>query len=165
VTPGYFENPEASSQLLKGGWLHTGDLGFIFKGDLYISGRQKDLVIINGKNYPPQAIEWVVEEISGIRKGSVVAFSVDGDSTEKLIIIAETTMPENAELAQAISEQVRSAFGLTVDKVVLAGRGSVPKTSSGKLQRRRAKALFEDGLFGDPDKRSNVPSSETLALR
>ena len=164
VTPGYFENPEASSQLLKGGWLHTGDLGFIFKGDLYISGRQKDLVIINGKNYPPQAIEWVVEEINGIRKGSVVAFSVDGDSTEKLIIIAETTMPENAELAQAISEQVRSAFGLTVDKVVLAGRGSVPKTSSGKLQRRRAKALFEDGLFGDPDERSNITSSETLTL-
>ena len=164
VTPGYFENPEASSQLLKGGWLHTGDLGFIFKGDLYISGRQKDLVIINGKNYPPQAIEWVVEEIAGIRKGSVVAFSVDGDSTEKLIIIAETTMPENAELAQAISEQVRSAFGLTVDKVVLVGRGSVPKTSSGKLQRRRAKALFEDGLFGDPEERSNITSSETLAL-
>ncbi len=165
VTPGYFENPEASGQLLKGDWLHTGDLGFILKGDLYISGRQKDLVIINGKNYPPQAIEWVVEEIAGIRKGSVVAFSVDGDSTEKLIIVAETIMAENAELAQAISEQVRSAFGLTVNKVVLVGRGLVPKTSSGKLQRRRAKALFEDGLFGNPDEQSNVTSSEILALR
>ena len=127
VTPGDLENPEASGQLLMGGWLHTGDLGFVHKGDLYISGRQKDLVIINGKNYPPQAIEWVVEEIAGIRKGSVVAFSVDGDSTEKLIVIAETTMPENAELAQAISEQVRSAFALTVEKVVLVRRGSVPK--------------------------------------
>jgi fatty-acyl-CoA synthase len=148
VTPGYFQNPKASRQLLKGGWLHTGDLGFILDGDLYISGRQKDLVIINGKNYPPQAIEWVVEEVAGIRKGSVVAFSVDGDATEKLIIIAETTMIDNAELAQAVSDQIRSAFGLSVDKVVLVARGSIPKTSSGKLQRRRTKALFEDGLLG-----------------
>ena len=162
VTPGYFRNPEASRQLLKGGWLHTGDLGFILKGDLYISGRQKDLVIINGRNYPPQAIEWVVEEIAGIRKGSVVAFSVDGDSTEKLIVIAETIMTENAELAQAISEQVRSALGLTVNRVVLVGRGSIPKTSSGKLQRRRAKAMFEDGQLGNAG--PNAQASESLSL-
>ena len=165
VTPGYFQNPEASSQLLKGGWLHTGDLGFIFKGDLYISGRQKDLVIINGRNYPPQAIEWVVEEIAGIRKGSVVAFSIDGDSTEKLIVIAETVMPENTELEQAINEQVRSALGLTVNKVVLVGRGSIPKTSSGKLQRRQTKAMFEEGSLGNPRERSNAPSAESPALR
>jgi fatty-acyl-CoA synthase len=165
VTPGYFQNPEASSQLLKGGWLHTGDLGFIFEGDLYISGRQKDLVIINGRNYPPQAIEWVVEEIAGIRKGSVVAFSIDGDSTEKLIVIAETIMPENTELEQAINEQVRSALGLTVNKVVLVGRGSIPKTSSGKLQRRQTKAMFEEGSLGNPRERSNAPSAESPALR
>jgi fatty-acyl-CoA synthase len=165
VTPGYFKNPEASRQLLKGGWLHTGDLGFILKGDLYISGRQKDLVIINGRNYPPQAIEWIVEEIAGIRKGSVVAFSVDGEATEKLIIIAETTMTENAELAQAISDQVRSALSLTVNKVVLVGRGTIPKTSSGKLQRRRAKAMFEGGLLGNPDDRSSLPASEGLSIR
>jgi fatty-acyl-CoA synthase len=164
VTPGYFRNPEASRQLLKGGWLHTGDLGFIMNGDLYISGRQKDLVIINGKNYPPQAIEWVVEEIAGIRKGSVVAFSVEGDSTEKLIIIAETTMTENADLAQAVSEQVRSAFGLSVEKVMLVARGSIPKTSSGKLQRRRTKALFEGGYLGRPDDRNKPVSTESLSL-
>jgi fatty-acyl-CoA synthase len=90
--------------------------------------------------------------------------SHSGDSTEKLIIIAETVMPENPELAQAINEQVRSAFGLTVNKVVLVGRGSIPKTSSGKLQRRRTKAMFEDGLLGNSGERSNTPSQETLAL-
>jgi fatty-acyl-CoA synthase len=164
VTPGYFQNTEASQQLLKGGWLHTGDLGFISKGDLYISGRQKDLVIINGKNYPPQAIEWVVEEISGIRKGSVVAFSVEGDSTEKLIIIAETIMTDNVALAQAVSEQVRSAFGLSVEKVVLVARGSIPKTSSGKLQRRRTKALFEGGFLEHSNNRKQAASTESLAL-
>jgi fatty-acyl-CoA synthase len=164
VTPGYFENPEASRQLLEGGWLHTGDLGFILNGDLYVSGRQKDLVIINGRNYPPQAIEWVVEEITGIRKGSVVAFSVNGDSTEKLIIIAETVMTDNAELVLAIGEQIRSALGLTVHQVVLVGRGSIPKTSSGKLQRRKTKALFEEGLLGVPGGGSESSSTESVAL-
>jgi fatty-acyl-CoA synthase len=165
VTPGYFQNTAASSLLLKGGWLHTGDLGFIFGGDLYISGRQKDLVIINGRNYPPQAIEWVVEEIPGIRKGSVVAFSVDGDSTERLVIVAETAMTENADLAQAVTEQIRSAFGLIVDKVVLAGKGSIPKTSSGKLQRRKTKALFENGHFCHPEQFSHPQTHEGRSLR
>jgi fatty-acyl-CoA synthase len=164
VTPGYFHNLEASRQLLRGGWLHTGDLGFLLNGDLYISGRQKDLVIINGRNYPPQAIEWVVEEIAGVRKGSVVAFSVDGNSTEKLIIIAETTMTDSAELAKAVSEQVRSALGLVVDKVVLVGRGSIPKTSSGKLQRRKTKALFEGGLLGRPGEPPETASTENPAF-
>jgi fatty-acyl-CoA synthase len=165
VTPGYFRNPDATRKMFKDGWLHTGDLGFILSGDLFISGRQKDLVIINGRNYPPQAIEWVVEEIAGIRKGSVVAFSVDGDSTEKLIIIAETTMTDDAPLAQAVSKQVRSAFGLSVDKVVLVGRGSIPKTSSGKLQRRRTKALFEGGLLEHPSESPTAASAESLSFR
>jgi fatty-acyl-CoA synthase len=165
VTPGYFQNPEASSQLLQGGWLHTGDLGFILNGDLYISGRQKDLVIINGRNYPPQAIEWIVEEIAGIRKGSVVAFSVNGDSTEKLVIIAETTMTDSAGLTLAVSDQVRSALGLSVYRVVLVGRGSIPKTSSGKLQRRQTKALFEGGQLGFPDNGTDSARAQSLALR
>jgi fatty-acyl-CoA synthase len=164
VTPGYFQNPEATRQLLEGGWLHTGDLGFILNGDLYVSGRQKDLVIINGRNYPPQAIEWVVEEIAGIRKGSVVAFSVNGDSTEKLVIIAETAMADNADLMLAIGEQIRSALGLTVHQVVLVGRGSIPKTSSGKLQRRKTKALFEGGLLGVPGGNPESSSKESMVL-
>ena len=164
VTPGYFQNPEASRQLLQGGWLHTGDLGFIYNGNLYISGRQKDLVIINGRNYPPQAIEWIVEEIAGIRKGSVVAFSVNGDSTEKLVIIAETTMTNTEELTMAIGNQVRSALGLAVHKVVLVGRGSIPKTSSGKLQRRQTKAMFEGGQLGFPGGATESSPTEGLVL-
>jgi fatty-acyl-CoA synthase len=164
VTPGYFQNPEASLQLLQGGWLHTGDLGFVHNGDLYVSGRQKDLVIINGRNYPPQAIEWIVEEIAGIRKGSVVAFSVNGDSTEKLVIIAETTMTNNDQLALAIGNQVRSALGLSVHKVVLVGRGSIPKTSSGKLQRRQTKALFEEGQLAFQGSIAESSAAEGLAI-
>ena len=163
VTPGDFENPDATGQLLHGGWLHTGDVGFILHGGLYISGRQKDLVIINGRNYPPQAIEWIVEEIAGIRKGSVVAFSVNGDSTEKLVIIAETTMTDSEKLAAAIAEHVRSALGLAVHRVVLVGRGSIPKTSSGKLQRRQTKAMFEGGRLGLPGSAQETPQSEGMA--
>jgi fatty-acyl-CoA synthase len=164
VTPGYFQNPEASNQILKCGWLHTGDLGFILNGDLYISGRQKDLIIINGRNYPPQAIEWVAEEVPGIRKGSVVAFSINGESTEKLIIIAETSMLDNPDLSQTISTQVRSAFGLVVDKVVLLGRGSIPKTSSGKLQRRRTKTLYEEGLLGFTKQNLEIDTTKSLVV-
>jgi len=159
VTPGYFRNARASRRLIRHGWLHTGDVGFVLDGDLFISGRQKDLVIINGRNYPPQAIEWVVEEIAGIRKGSVVAFSVNGNATEKLVVIAETTMMDNPELSQTVRDQIRSALALTVDTVVLVGRGSIPKTSSGKLQRRRAKALFEAGLLGSQSDRLNSTKS------
>lgn len=164
VTPGYFKNPEASKQVLQGGWLHTGDIGFILDGDLYVSGRQKDLVIINGRNYPPQAIEWIVEGISGIRKGSVVAFSVNGDSTEKLIIIAETTMTDSAELEHLITEEIRSALALTAHKVVLVRRGSIPKTSSGKLQRRKTKDLFEGGLLDPSNNGSGTAATNSLAL-
>jgi fatty-acyl-CoA synthase len=164
VTPGYFQNPEASNQILKSGWLHTGDLGFILNGELYISGRQKDLIIINGRNYPPQAIEWVVEEVPGIRKGSVVAFSIKGDSTEKLIVVAETVISDTSNLSQAISMQVRSAFGLVVDKVALVGRGSIPKTSSGKLQRRQTKTLFEEGLLGLPRQNLEIDTTKSLVV-
>ena len=163
VTPGYYRNPEASRRLLQGGWLHTGDLGFILGSNLYISGRQKDIVIINGRNYPPQSIEWVVEELSGIRKGSVVAFSVDGVSTEKLIIIAETISADTSLLARSVREQVSSTLGLSVDKVVFVARGSIPKTSSGKLQRRRTKALFEGGRLVHLSETSlNTPSERQL---
>jgi acyl-coenzyme A synthetase/AMP-(fatty) acid ligase len=88
-----------------------------------------------------------------------VAFSVDGGATEKLIIIAETAASDTADLAGAVADRVRSAFGLPVDKVVLVARGSIPKTSSGKLQRRKTKAMFEDGLLG----RLNEPSCSTPA--
>ncbi|HSW38034.1 MAG TPA: fatty acyl-AMP ligase [Acidobacteriota bacterium] len=163
VTPGYFRNPKATGQLLKNGWLHTGDLGFIHRDDLYISGRQKDLVIINGRNYPPQAIEWIVEEIAGIRKGSVVAFSIAGECTEKLVIIAETAAAGSPDLIRTIHEQVRSALGLVVDKVVLVKRGSIPKTSSGKLQRRRTRALFESGILDRQTAAANSASPERMA--
>jgi fatty-acyl-CoA synthase len=149
VTNGYYQNEEASKALLDGGWLHSGDLGFAQNGQLFISGRKKDLVILNGRNYYPQAIEWEVEQIEGIRIGNVVAFSVSGENSEELVVVAETKVTEDPELlARAVQRRVHDAFGVRPRAIELVGPGALPKTSSGKLQRRKTKQLFESGSLG-----------------
>ncbi|MEM7678331.1 MAG: fatty acyl-AMP ligase, partial [Myxococcota bacterium] len=148
TTGGYFENKEATESLLKGGWLHTGDLGFILEGQLYVSGRQKDLIILNGRNYYPQAIEWEVEQVPGVRKGNVAAFSVPGATTEELVIAAETKSQDHEALAQAIIAHLKTSIGVRCRDVKLVGSGQLPKTSSGKIQRRRTKHLYEKQSLG-----------------
>jgi fatty-acyl-CoA synthase len=148
VTTGYFRNPEATVELLKGGWLHTGDLGFMLDGEVFISGRMKDVIILNGRNYYPQAIEWAVERAEGVRRGNVVAFSINGEVTEKLIVVAESTFEDQNKVREAVSAEVKAALGLQVGEVVLVGKGAIPKTSSGKLQRRKTKSQYEDGSLG-----------------
>ncbi|MCB9649107.1 MAG: fatty acyl-AMP ligase [Deltaproteobacteria bacterium] len=149
ITSGYFDNADASKELLAGGWLHTGDLGFVLDGQLFISGRKKDLIILNGRNYYPQSIEWEVEHVEGIRRGNVVAFSTRGDNTEELVIVAETKVEEGLdELAHQIKMRVHDVLGVRARDVVLVGPGGLPKTSSGKLQRRRTKAQYEAGELG-----------------
>src|SRR5262249_23964680 len=91
VAGGYFRDPELTRDGFgPDGWLRTGDLGYLADGELYITGRSKDILIVHGRNYYPQAIEWPVEEVPGIRKGNVVAFSVPGADTEEVVIVAET---------------------------------------------------------------------------
>ncbi len=164
VTAGYFQNDEATAKLLRGGWLHTGDLGFIVDGDLYVSGRQKDLIILNGRNYYPQAIEWEVEQLEGVRKGNVVAFSVRGDSTEELVIAAETKTEDRAALATAIFARLKSTVGVRVRDVKLVGPGELPKTSSGKLQRRKTKILYQQSTLGAEGNRTLGSTSTRVAL-
>jgi fatty-acyl-CoA synthase len=167
VTGGYFENPSATEQLLKDGWLQTGDLGFMVDGNLYISGRQKDLIILNGRNYHPQAIEWVVEQIPGVRKGNVVAFATSGEQTERLIVVAETKSPaaQLEELAKTVKTECKTALGLMVSEVRLVPSGAIPKTSSGKLQRRRTKQQFEAGTLGSGDRRLGSTGTKLLLMR
>lgn len=146
VTEGYHGNPEATRTTIVDGWLHTGDLGFVIDGQLYISGRKKDLIILNGRNYYPQSIEWEVEHVEGIRRGNVVAFATRGESTEELVIIAETKEEEGLdELAQVVKKRVHDVLGVRARDVVLVPPGGLPKTSSGKLQRRKTKTQYEAG--------------------
>lgn len=149
VTNGYHDNPEASEALLAGGWLHTGDLGFVLNGQIFISGRKKDLIILNGRNYYPQSIEWECEHVEGIRRGNVVAFSTPGASSEELVIVAETKIEDELEaMAQVVKKRVHDVLGVRARDVVLLPPGGLPKTSSGKLQRRRTKAQYESGELG-----------------
>ena len=145
VTQGYYKNPEATAESWKNGWLHTGDLGYLADGNLYICGRLKDLIIIRGANHYPQDIEWAVAEIEGVRRDNVVAFSVQRNGEEALIVCAEGNSSDAPVLRKAIASKVAETSGITVGHVAIVRVGSLPKTSSGKVQRRRTKSLFEAG--------------------
>ncbi|MFO0694751.1 MAG: AMP-binding protein [Polyangiales bacterium] len=149
VTAGYFENEEATRECFKEGWLYTGDLGYLAEGELFICGRVKDLIIIRGANHYPQDIEWVVGDIEGVRRGNVVAFSVMKDGTEELVIAAECGSQDAPALREAIPAKVVEEFALTPSHVALVPVGALPKTSSGKAQRRRSKAMFESGELAE----------------
>jgi fatty-acyl-CoA synthase len=148
VCGSYFENPSASAESFKaGGWLFTGDLGYLANGELYICGRLKDVIIVRGRNFYPQDIEWCVAQIEGARRDNVVAFGVIEDGEEKLVICAETSRVQAAALREEIPKRVLDEIGLQPFKVELVALGTLPKTSSGKPQRRKTKALWASGQF------------------
>ena len=161
---GYHDDEEATSDLFRSGWLHTGDLGFMKNGRLFISGRKKDLIILNGRNYYPQSIEWELENVDGIRKGNVVAFGLQGERTEELVVVAETRAEDLDALRQAVRKHLTDTLSLRPRDIVLLGPGSLPKTSSGKLQRRRAKALYEQDELGRQGNRTIGSAASRWAL-
>jgi fatty-acyl-CoA synthase len=144
VTAGYFGDAEATAEGFSGGWLHTGDLGYFAAGELYICGRAKDLIILNGKNYYPQDIERIVSRIDGVRDGQCVAFSrIDPAGAEIAVVVAESRK-NTAGMADAIVSAVRAELGLTVTEVHFIKRGTLPKTSSGKVRRRECRRRLEE---------------------
>jgi fatty-acyl-CoA synthase len=151
VTPGYFENEDATREALVDGWLQTGDLGYVAEGNLYICGRLKDLIIIRGANHYPQDIEWSIGELPGVRRGNVFAFSVDVDGQEALVIAAEANRADAAELREQIKRRVSEEFGLVPAHIAIVPLGELPKTSSGKAQRRKTKQLYEAGELPQHD--------------
>lgn len=147
---GYYKNPEATAAVYHNGWWGTGDLGYIAEGELFITGRKKDLIIKAGRNIYPESIEDVVGNIQGVRKGCVIAFGVLDSriGTEKVIIVAESKLENSQEqkkLAEMITEQVAIDIGIPPDQVIIAPLRKIPKTSSGKLQRSACKQLFLSG--------------------
>jgi len=164
VTTGYWENPEATAAVFRDGWLHTGDLGFLLDGDVYITGRCKDLIILNGRNHHPQAIEWAVAEVEGVRRGNVVAFSRPGRDSEELIVVAETRENPPADLAEAVQKRVADELSLKVSEVMLLKAGTLPKTSSGKLQRRKTREQYLSGELGTEGVRTLGSTGETITV-
>ena len=148
IAAGYWENPEATREAFRGGWLHTGDLGYLAGGEVHISGRIKDILIVNGRNYYPQRLEWLVDEIPGVRKGSAVVFTRPGAASEEIVVAAETRSNDPVALKAQIVLRVSEEFQLAVSDVALVPPGALPKTSSGKLQRSKTRDQYLRGTLG-----------------
>ena len=160
ITSGYYNEPELTAASFQEGWLHTGDLGYLADGEVFICGRLKDIIIIRGRNFYTQDIEWVVSELPGVRRGNVVAFGVtvngerqvDGQDVgdgleEQLVVCAEAFQSDAAGLTESIRNAVTSELGLAAYRVEIVPQGALPRTSSGKPQRRKTKQMFLDGAF------------------
>ncbi|MBS1239910.1 MAG: fatty acyl-AMP ligase [Proteobacteria bacterium] len=144
----YYRDPEATAACLVDGWLDTGDMGYLADGYLFIVGRAKDMIIINGKNHWPQDIEWAVEQLPGFNHGDIAAFSVEAENGEEvpavLVHCRVTDEDKRLELREAIRDKVRSVTGMNC-VVELVPPRTLPRTSSGKLSRAKAKKLYLSG--------------------
>jgi acyl carrier protein len=153
ATAGYFRNPAATRELIQSGWVTPGDLAYIARGEVYITGRTQDVVIRAGRNIYPHELEEAVGELPGIRRGRVVVFgSPDPHSgTERLVVVAETNglLDEAQErLRELVNTLASDLVGGPPDDLVLAPSGTVLKTSSGKIRRGACRELYEAGEIG-----------------
>jgi fatty-acyl-CoA synthase len=146
VTPGYFGRADLTAELFHDEWLRTGDLAYLLDGELVMCGRIKDVIIVGGRNVFPEDVERAAATSDGVRAGNVIAFGVDTKGKEGVVVVAETKGDDHATTRRSVAERVRAAIGLPPKDVVLVMPGSLPKTSSGKLQRSlcRERYLSED---------------------
>ncbi len=160
TTDGYFANAGASAELYHGDWLRTGDLGYLVEGELFVTGRAKDVIIRAGRNLHPEDVEAAVGEIEGVRKGCVAAFGLPGreGTGQLLVVVAESrlsTAGEADRLREAIVGATADLVGAAADEVVIVPPGSVRKTSSGKVRRAATRQRYLGGDLRPP--RRSVP--------
>ena len=153
ATRGYYKNPSANTDLFADDWLNTGDLGYFAAGELYLTGREKDLIVRRGVNIHPAELEAAVAELPGVRKGGVAVFPATDPRTgsERLVVLAETRVTDAGERDQIVAAITRLAadrIGTPPDDVVLTPPRSVLKTSSGKIRRTMSRELYEQGALG-----------------
>lgn len=153
ATRGYFRNEAKTRELLHGEWLDTGDRGYVAGGDIFVTGRIKDIIIRAGRHLYPQEIEEAVANVPGVHKGGVAVFGVPdrASGTERVVVLAETR--ETAQAARAAlqtraHEIVTEVAGTPPDEIVLAPPRTIPKTSSGKIRRSAARELYQSGQIG-----------------
>jgi len=148
VMHSYFRDPESTDACLQDGWLDTGDMGYMSSGYIFIVGRAKDMIIINGRNHWPQDIEWAVEQLPGFKSGDIAAFAITGPSGEEtpavLVHCRVSGNEERGRLRDEIRERVRAITGIT-PVVELVPPRTLPRTSSGKLSRVKARHLYLTG--------------------
>ena len=148
---GYFEAPDETAQIMaQDGWLDTGDLGYLIGDHIVITGRAKDLIIVNGRNLWPQDLEWAAEaEVAALRSGDVAVFSVDGEADEEVVVLVQCRTPDPATrraLETEVANIFRGRHGVE-SRIVLVPPRSLPQTSSGKLSRSRARSMYLAGAF------------------
>lgn len=150
ITPGYFKNPTATAATITDGWLRTGDLGYLVDGEVVICGRRKDVIIVGGRNVFPEDVERAAARATGVRAGNVIAFGTTGRrGRESIVVVAETRADEHEPLRADVVEHVTHAIGIPPGDVVLVAPGTLPKTSSGKLQRSLCRSRYAEGVFAD----------------
>ena len=150
ATTGYYRNPQATKGLFAGDWVNTGDRAYLDSGRLYITGREKDIIIRGGRNISPYELEEAVGDLPGVRRGCVAVFGAadPAGGTERVVVLAETRERDaarHAELKTRINELALGLIGAPVDDIVLAPPHTVPKTSSGKIRRVAAREYYERG--------------------
>jgi fatty-acyl-CoA synthase len=142
VTTGYYKRPDETADKFHDGWLRTGDLAYMLDGQLVLCGRLKDLVIIGGRNILPQDVERAAV-VNGVRPGNVIAFGVESrKGREALVVVAEVKGTEHDIIRDEIRHAVYSAVGESPEDVLLVEPGTLPKTSSGKLQRSLCRSRY-----------------------
>jgi len=146
VTPGYYKRPDATEAMFHEGWLCTGDLAYMLNGELVICGRIKDVIIVGGRNVFPEDIERAVGQIDGVRAGNVISFGVEGyKGKETVVVVAEVKTDDLDAVSHAIHTRTLEVSGLPPRDVMLVRPGTLPKTSSGKLQRSKCRELYLAG--------------------
>jgi fatty-acyl-CoA synthase len=160
----YFRRSEETARVLSAdGWLDTGDMGYLVGDSIVVAGRSKDLIIVNGRNVWPEDLELAVENhIDGVRRGDVVAFSVDERDAERVVILVQsrTSDPVMREAQRtSVASVILSAAGLNCS-VVLVSHNALPRTSSGKLSRTKARDMYLASLLGEPEQGAASATAE-----
>ena len=152
ATSGYYRNPEATREILRGnGWIDSGDLAYRTDDELYITGRAKDIIIKGGRNIYPHEVEEIAGRVAGVRTGCVVAFGIADPktATERLVVAAELRDPaQRHRVAGELTQRITDSLGMPPDTVELLPPHAIPKTSSGKLRRSETKRLYLQGRLG-----------------
>ena len=173
TTSGYFRNPDATRALFDGDWLESGDLAYVAGGEVFVTGRVKDVIIRAGRNLHPHDFEQAAGDLPGVRRGCVALFAARARGgraaaagTERLVTVAETREANPArreEIRTALERLAEERIGQPADEVVLAPPHTVLKTSSGKIRRRAMAERYESGRLASPDT-SRAPWLRLLGL-
>jgi fatty-acyl-CoA synthase len=150
VMRGYFE--EAAGDVLQGGWLRTGDLGYLANGELYVCGRTRDVIIRQGRKYHPADLEATIADLRGVPLSGVVVFGVSQiDEPDAVVAVIEARASMRAdEVEERVRRRIRETAGLEIDRIVVTSPGTIPRTTSGKVRRAETRARLEAGTLGAP---------------